>query len=72
MNGLVAYAEDGDIWTVDPVTGERKAIVSLAGDDVAPRWSRTGRASRSSATGRWPAIARDHERRRQRRRRIEG
>ena len=27
-NGLVAYAEDGDIWTVDPITGVRKAIVT--------------------------------------------
>src|SRR6185503_3879196 len=23
-NGLVAYAEGGEIWTVDPVTGDRK------------------------------------------------
>ena len=42
VNGLVAYFENGNIWTVDPVTGERKAIVSLPGDDVAPRWSRDG------------------------------
>ena len=24
LNGLVAYAEDGDIWTVDPITGVRQ------------------------------------------------
>jgi len=41
-NGLVAYSEDGQIWTVDPVSGERKAIVSLTGDNVAPRFSRDG------------------------------
>ena len=42
VNGLVAYAENGDIWTVDPVTGEREAIVTLPGADKAPRWSRDG------------------------------
>ena len=41
-NGLVAYAEDGDIWTVDPITGVRKAIVTMSGADTAPRWSRDG------------------------------
>ena len=41
-NGLVAYAEDGDIWTVDPVTGDRKKIVSLSGGNDAPRFSRDG------------------------------
>ena len=41
-NGLVTYAEDGDIWTVDPPTGERLAIVSGPTADLAPRWSRDG------------------------------
>ena len=65
VNGLVAYSENGNIWTVDPVTGERKAIVSLPGDDVAPRWSRDGTRIAFLRAGRWRAIARDHERRRQ-------
>ena len=41
-NGLVTYAEDGDIWTVDPVTGDRHAIVTGPTLDLAPRWSRDG------------------------------
>ena len=41
-NGLVAYAEGGEIWTVDPVTGERNAIVTLPGANSSPRWSRDG------------------------------
>jgi Tol biopolymer transport system component len=41
-NGLVTYAEDGDIWTVDPLTGERLAIVPGPATDLAPRWSRDG------------------------------
>ena len=41
-NGLVAYAEGGGIWTVDPVTGDRQKIVSLAGHNKAPRFSRDG------------------------------
>jgi dipeptidyl aminopeptidase/acylaminoacyl peptidase len=41
-NGLVAYAELGEIWTVDPVTGDRNKIVSLAGGNQAPRFSRDG------------------------------
>ena len=41
-NGLVAYAELGEIWTVDPVTGVRERIVTLGGGNVAPRWSRDG------------------------------
>jgi dipeptidyl aminopeptidase/acylaminoacyl peptidase len=41
-NGLVTYAEDGDIWTVDPLTGERHAIVTGVATDHAPRWSRDG------------------------------
>lgn len=41
-NGLVVYAEDGDISTVDPVTGERRAIITGPATDLAPRWSRDG------------------------------
>jgi dipeptidyl aminopeptidase/acylaminoacyl peptidase len=41
-NGLVAYAELGEIWTVDPTTGERTKIVSMAGGNQAPRFSRDG------------------------------
>ena len=41
-NGLVAYAEDGAIWTVDPVTGDRQQVVSPTGENKAPRWSRDG------------------------------
>ncbi|HET9085481.1 MAG TPA: hypothetical protein VFN41_13855, partial [Candidatus Limnocylindrales bacterium] len=41
-NGLVAYAKDGDILTVEPTTGVRNWIT--AGDDVdaLPRWSPDG------------------------------
>ncbi len=41
-NGLVAYAKDGDILTVDPTTGVRNWVT--AGDDVdaLPRWSLDG------------------------------
>jgi hypothetical protein len=41
-NGLVAYAQDGDIHTVDPVTGERRAIVTGPEVDEEPRWSLDG------------------------------
>ena len=41
-NGLVAYAENGEIWTVDPVTGDRNKIVTLTGANRAPRLSRDG------------------------------
>ena len=41
-NGLVAYAEDGDIWTVDPMTGIRTAVVTGVSNDTAPRYSRDG------------------------------
>ena len=41
-NGLVAYAEDGEIWTVDPLTGVRKQIVTPTSGNVAPRFSRDG------------------------------
>ena len=41
-NGLVTYAEEGDIWTVDPVTGVRTVIISGVANDTAPRFSRDG------------------------------
>lgn len=41
-NGLVAYGELGEIWTVDPVTGARTKIVSMTGGNKAPRFSRDG------------------------------
>ena len=41
-NGLVAYGELGEIWIVDPVSGDRTKIVSLTGGNEAPRFSRDG------------------------------
>jgi len=41
-NGLGAYAFDGDIFTVDPVTGSRRAIVTDPAMDHDPRWSLDG------------------------------
>ena len=41
-NGLVAYAAAGDIFTVDPVTGVSKAIITGPETDINPRWSRDG------------------------------
>src|SRR5204862_5649642 len=41
-NGLVAYDRGGDIYTVDPVTGITRAIVTGSALDVQPRWSRDG------------------------------
>jgi Tol biopolymer transport system component len=41
-NGLVAYAQDGDIYAVDPVSGARRAIVTGPDVDVEPRWSLDG------------------------------
>jgi WD40 repeat protein len=40
--GLVAYASGGDIYTVDPITGAREAIVRGPDDDREPRWSLDG------------------------------
>ena len=40
--GLVAYASGGDIYTVDPVTGAREAIVTGPASDREPRWSLDG------------------------------
>jgi Tol biopolymer transport system component len=41
-NGLVAYSSGGDIFTVDPVTGAREAIVTGPEDDGEARWSLDG------------------------------
>ncbi len=41
-NGLVAYSKDGDIYTVDPATGARTAIVTGASFDERPAYSRDG------------------------------
>jgi Tol biopolymer transport system component len=41
-NGLVAYANGGDIFTVDPGTGTRRAIVTGQEKDHDPRWSLDG------------------------------
>jgi hypothetical protein len=43
QNGLVAYAADGDIYTVDPLTGLATAIVTGPETDLTPVWSRDGR-----------------------------
>ena len=40
--GLVAYASGGDIYTVDPTTGMRQAIVTGPRADREPRWSLDG------------------------------
>ena len=41
-NGLVAYANDGDIFTVDPATGSRRWITAGDDYDETPRWSLDG------------------------------
>jgi dipeptidyl aminopeptidase/acylaminoacyl peptidase len=41
-NGQVAYAERGDIYTVDPLTGVASAVVTGSENDLAPVWSRDG------------------------------
>jgi hypothetical protein len=41
-NGLVAYAKDGDIFTVDPATGSRRWITAGSDYDDTPRWSLDG------------------------------
>ena len=40
--GLVAYASDGDIFTVDPVTGISTAVMTGPETDLNPRWSLDG------------------------------
>ena len=41
-NGLVAYAQNGDIFTVDPITGSREAVAIGPEVDREPRWSLDG------------------------------
>ena len=41
-NGLVAYSKGGDIFTVDPATGTRRAIVTGATTDEGPKYSPDG------------------------------
>jgi Tol biopolymer transport system component len=41
-NGLVAYSNGGDIYTVDPTTGARQVIVGGAATDESPAFSRDG------------------------------
>jgi Tol biopolymer transport system component len=41
-NGLVAYGSVGDIFTVDPSTGARTAVIAGAEQDRAPRFSLDG------------------------------
>lgn len=41
-NGLVAYGADGDIYTVDPSTGARQAVIADETRDHAPRFSLDG------------------------------
>ena len=71
-NGLVAYAEHGEIWTVDPVTGDRKKIVTPVRRQRCPSLLAGWDAPRVLAGGNRRAIARDHERRRQWPGRVEG
>jgi dipeptidyl aminopeptidase/acylaminoacyl peptidase len=41
-NGLVAYEKGGDIFVVDPATGERTSLVAGPESDSTPRWSLDG------------------------------
>ena len=41
-NGHVAYSADGDIYTVDPVSGVATAVVTGLELDIGPVWSRQG------------------------------
>ena len=41
-NGLIAYSNEGDILTVDPVTGKTTTIVGTGDVDHDPTWSRDG------------------------------
>ena len=38
-NGLVAYAKDGDIFTIDPATGVRRWVTAGNDVDAVARWS---------------------------------
>jgi dipeptidyl aminopeptidase/acylaminoacyl peptidase len=41
-NGLIAYAADGDIYTVDPATGVTTAVLTGPESDLAPKFSLDG------------------------------
>ena len=41
-NGLIAYANHGDIFTADPTTAVSTAIVTGPDTDLGPKWSRDG------------------------------
>lgn len=41
-NGLIAFAEDGDIHTLDPITGVTAAVVTGPGTDLVPEFSLDG------------------------------
>ena len=41
-NGLIAYSSDGDIWTLDPVTGVTTPLVTGEAVDEAPAFSPDG------------------------------
>ena len=41
-NGLMVYSKDGDIFSVDPVSGTRRAIVTGPTSDHDPNWSLDG------------------------------
>jgi hypothetical protein len=41
-NGVIAYSQDGDIYTTDPRSGEKRLIVGGPTTDVAPRFSNDG------------------------------
>jgi Tol biopolymer transport system component len=41
-NGLIAYSKDGDIFTVDPMTGVTKAVVTGPDTDLDPEFSPDG------------------------------
>lgn len=41
-NGLVAYAQNGDIYAVDPITGVREGLAVGPDHDTEPRWSLDG------------------------------
>jgi Tol biopolymer transport system component len=41
-NGLIAYAQGGDVFTVDPRTDARHAIATGLDQDAEPRWSPDG------------------------------
>ncbi|HMJ79463.1 MAG TPA: hypothetical protein VK592_00295, partial [Candidatus Dormibacteraeota bacterium] len=43
-DGRIAYAVNGDIYTVDPITGARTAIATGPEIDSDPIWSRDGRS----------------------------